>query len=110
MPSGNFSLRSASAINSLSSVEGEYMKPNFEEFDRHCDPSGETSQQQRFELLSAYLDGEVSPAERQQVQQWLDTDPEIQQLYVKLLRLQQSVPRIPVPSSGSSSEIGRAHV
>ena len=80
------------------------MKPNFEEFDRHCDLSGETPQQQRFELLSAYLDGEVSPAERQQVQQWLDTDPQFQQLYVKLLGLQRAVPRIPVPSSGMSSE------
>uniref|UniRef100_A0ACD5GTL5 Anti-sigma factor family protein n=1 Tax=Desertifilum tharense IPPAS B-1220 TaxID=1781255 RepID=A0ACD5GTL5_9CYAN len=29
----------------------------------------------RFELLSAYLDGEVTASERQQVENWLDTDP-----------------------------------
>lgn len=80
------------------------MKPNFEEFDQHRDLSGGTSQQQRFELLSAYLDGEVTPAERRQVQQWLDTDPQFQQLYVRLRHLQQAVPRICVPPSGISSE------
>ena len=80
------------------------MKPNFEDFERHHDLSSGTSQQQRFELLSAYLDGEVTPAERQQVQQWLDNDPQFQQLYVRLQHLQQVVPRLPVPSSRISSE------
>jgi anti-sigma factor RsiW len=80
------------------------MKPNFEDFERHHDLSSGTSQQQRFELLSAYLDGEVTLTERRQVQQWLDTDPQFQQLYVRLRHLQQVVPRLPVPPSGISSE------
>jgi anti-sigma factor RsiW len=80
------------------------MKPNFEQFERQPNLNGETSQQQCFELLSAYLDGEVTPAQRRQVQQWLDTDPQIQQMYRGLLRLQQAIPRIPVPPSEISSQ------
>jgi len=36
----------------------------------------------RFELLSAYLDGEVTAAQRQQVEDWLGNDPEVQ-LYAR---------------------------
>ncbi len=55
---------------------------------------------ERFELLSAYLDGEVTVEERRQVQEWLDTDPKLKQTYLKLLRLQQGIPQInpPMPS------------
>lgn len=49
----------------------------------------------RFLLLSAYLDGEVTPSERQQVQHWLDTDPDFQQQYCSLLRLQQEIHQLP---------------
>lgn len=49
-----------------------------------------------FERLSAYLDGEVTAAERQQVEAWLATDSEAQRLYQRLLNLRQ--------------QIGRAHV
>ena len=38
-------------------------------------------QRDRFELLSAYIDGEVTAAERGQIEQWLTTDPEVQCLY-----------------------------
>ena len=41
----------------------------------------------RFELLSAYLDGEVSPEERRLVISWLAEDPETQCLYQRLLQL-----------------------
>ena len=51
----------------------------------------------RFELLSAYIDGEVTPQERLQVQHWLDTEPKFQQLYVQLLRLQKDLDQIPIP-------------
>jgi anti-sigma factor RsiW len=51
-----------------------------------------------FELLSAYLDGEVTVDERKQVQYWLDNDPEIQQQYVKLLKLRQGIQTLPVPT------------
>ena len=56
-----------------------------------------------FELLSAYLDGEVSVEERQQVQHWLDNDPEIKKLYIQLSRLHHGIQNIPVPTSETSS-------
>lgn len=55
----------------------------------------------RFELLSAYLDGEVTADERRQVDQWLKDDPVVQQLYGRLLRLRQGVKGLPVPSEQS---------
>ena len=33
-----------------------------------------------YELLSAYLDGEVTAAERKQVEEWLANDPTVQSL------------------------------
>jgi negative regulator of sigma E activity len=53
----------------------------------------------RFELLSAYLDGEVTAAERRQVQEWLATDPQVQCLYNRLLKVRQALRAIPVPAS-----------
>lgn len=59
-----------------------------------------------FELLSAYLDGELSTAERTQVQYWLDHDPKIKNLYTQLLVLQGNM-QLPMepPSSKSVAEI-----
>lgn len=51
----------------------------------------------RFELLSAYLDGEVTAAERRQVEDWLANDLEIQRLYKRLLKLRQGLQTMPVP-------------
>ncbi len=51
----------------------------------------------RFELLSAYLDGEVTPAERRQVEDWLANDSTVQQLYARLLRLRQGLRTMPLP-------------
>lgn len=53
----------------------------------------------RFELLSAYLDGEVTAAERQQVEEWLAQDPVVQRLYDRLLKLRQGFQSIPVPAT-----------
>lgn len=61
------------------------------------------SQGDTFELLSAYIDNEVTPTERQQVQQWLDNDPEIKQLYLQLLNLQSGIQNLSVPSSSEIS-------
>jgi anti-sigma factor RsiW len=88
------------------------MESNFEERDDNMELSGELSENDdsfaRFELLSAYLDGEVTAAERKQVQQWLDTDPQIQKLYMQLSRLHQDIDSIPVvpdvPSTTQLSE------
>jgi anti-sigma factor RsiW len=57
----------------------------------------------RFELLSAYLDGELTPEERHQVQYWLDTDSQFKQVYHRLLRLHQGMQN--VSSSGKSTSI-----
>ncbi|EKQ69953.1 hypothetical protein OsccyDRAFT_0207 [Leptolyngbyaceae cyanobacterium JSC-12] len=56
-------------------------------------------QRDRFELLSAYLDGEVSAEERRQVEQWLANDPTVQRLHARLLNLRQAFQNIPVPTS-----------
>ncbi len=53
----------------------------------------------RFELLSAYLDGEVTASERKQVEEWLANDAVVQRLYARLLKLRQSIKSIPVPQS-----------
>lgn len=78
------------------------MESNFEERDSDRQLTGDQSEREeqcsRFELLSAYLDGEVTAAERKQVQHWLDTDPQMQKLYRNLLRLQQDINSVPVPS------------
>lgn len=52
----------------------------------------------RFELLSAYLDGEVTTAEKQQVEDWLANEPEIQGLYTRLSKLHQGLQRLPEPA------------
>ncbi|MBD2460869.1 zf-HC2 domain-containing protein [Oscillatoria sp. FACHB-1407] len=58
----------------------------------------------RFELLSAYLDGEVTASERRQVEHWLDTDPAVQQLYSRLLKLRQAIRTMPVPTAEQPAE------
>ncbi len=63
-----------------------------------------TQKRDRFELLSAYLDGEVSAPERRQVEEWLDTDAETQKLYARLLVLRQNFQSLPVPPATQSVE------
>jgi hypothetical protein len=58
-----------------------------------------------FELLSAYIDGEVTPAERRQVQEWLDGDPQVQRLYTRLLRVHEALKHVPPPVSSSAVEL-----
>lgn len=58
----------------------------------------------RFELLSAYLDGEVTAAERRQVEEWLANDPSVQSLHKRLLSLRQGLRNLPVPQSEKSIE------
>ncbi|HEY9635176.1 MAG TPA: Fis family transcriptional regulator [Coleofasciculaceae cyanobacterium] len=56
-------------------------------------------QRDRFELLSAFIDGEVTAAERKQVQQLLASDADMQRLYSRLLKLRQGLQHMPVPST-----------
>jgi anti-sigma factor RsiW len=58
----------------------------------------------RFELLSAYLDGEVTAEEGRQVEAWLATDPEFQSLHARLLKLQQGFQNIPTPVASQSTQ------
>ena len=56
-----------------------------------------------FELLSAYLDGEVTAAERQQVDYWLANDPKVQRLYRRILQLHHGINSLPVPKVAQPS-------
>ena len=62
-------------------------------------PTSMNSDLDRFNLLSAYIDGKVTSSERQKVQEWLDTDKIMQQKYRQLLRLQQEMSNLPLPES-----------
>ncbi len=50
----------------------------------------------KFELMSAYLDGEVTASERQQVQNWLQTDPIFNAQYQRMQGMQQALDRLPM--------------
>ena len=85
------------------------MTPKFESQDSTRTHSQEellanTLKRDRFELLSAYLDGEVTAAERRQVELWLATDPEVQRLYGRLLSLRQGLQTMPVPLAQQPAE------
>jgi anti-sigma factor RsiW len=60
---------------------------------------------ERFELLSAYLDGEVTASERTQVEAWLATDRAFQHQYRQMQHIHQAIPRMAVPSSQSAAAL-----
>lgn len=64
-----------------------------------------TLQRDRFELLSAYLDGEVTAAERKQVEEWLANDATVQQLHTRLLKLRQGFRSLPTPQPSQPVEV-----
>lgn len=82
----------------------------FSEFDFHrqsqtedcTSASLDNLKRDRFELLSAYLDGEVTPQERRQVDGWLRTDESMQCLYARLLQLRQQMQAMSMPSAPSA--------
>lgn len=61
-------------------------------------------QRDRFELLSAYLDGEVSASERQDVQSWLADDPDAQNLHRRLQKLRYGLQTLPIPEPQHSTD------
>lgn len=79
------------------------MTSKFEGFEQN--PSAKTPQHQedltaeRFELLSAYIDGELTSTQSNQVKVWIDADPETKQLYVRLLNLQGQMQHSAAPAS-----------
>lgn len=60
-------------------------------------------QRDRFELLSAFIDGEVTAAERKQVQQLLASDSDMQRLYTRLAKLRQGLQHLPVPPAQATA-------
>ena len=82
---------------------GDALAENLANYNR---PQGNvtTMMRDRFELLSAYLDGEVTAAERRQVDEWLTNDPVTKRLYSRLLMMQQGFGSIPVPHSEQSPQ------
>jgi anti-sigma factor RsiW len=63
-----------------------------------------TMMRDRFELLSAYLDGEVTAPERRQVEEWLTNDPTTKRLYSRLLMMQHGFQAMPVPAAEQSAQ------
>jgi anti-sigma factor RsiW len=57
-----------------------------------------TTAQERFELLSAYIDNEVTSTERSQVEQWLKDDLSYRTQYQQLLKVKRLLLDLPVPS------------
>jgi anti-sigma factor RsiW len=60
---------------------------------------------ERFELLSAYLDDEVTASERQQVEAWLANDAAFQHQYRQMKKIHQAFPQMSVPSSQSAQAL-----
>lgn len=67
---------------------------------------------EKFELLSAYLDGEVSPTERRQVEEWLASDAKLQDTYRQMLALQSGLKTMPAvaPSMPTEQLVNRVMV
>jgi hypothetical protein len=61
-------------------------------------------QPDRFELLSAYLDGEVTSDQRRQVEQWLANDPKVQNMHRRLLMLREGFRTMPAPATAPPVE------
>lgn len=56
-------------------------------------------QRDQFELLSAYLDGEVTAVERRQVEDLLSHDEQVKQLYSRLLKLRSGFQGMPLAAA-----------
>lgn len=69
-----------------------------------CGHDLDATKRDRFELLSAYLDGEVTPSERRYVLCWLQNDPSARCLYNRLLTLRQGLRTQVCPPPHDSTE------
>lgn len=70
----------------------------------HQDPKKNTIKRELFELISAYLDGEVTAAERRQVEQLIASDELARHLYDRLLKLHSNLQRMPAPPAAEPVE------
>ena len=57
-----------------------------------------------YELLSAYIDGEATPAERRQVQQRLDIDRQYKAAYLQMMQLRSRWHSMPGPKNTESAQ------
>ncbi|MEM7770427.1 MAG: Fis family transcriptional regulator [Cyanobacteria bacterium P01_E01_bin.6] len=64
----------------------------------------DSSKRDRWELLNAYLDSEVTPKEKRMVERWLQEDQKMQCLYARLLQLRCHIQSAPVPPTNTSVE------
>jgi negative regulator of sigma E activity len=80
-------------------TSAKIMNANSNSSDSDMDPlhTNENHTRDRFELLSAYLDGEVTAEERCQVEQWLAEDPQVQNMHRRLMMLRQGFKTMPAP-------------
>jgi hypothetical protein len=60
---------------------------------------------EKFELLSAYLDGEVTAAERKQVEQWLQEDAAFKAMHQSMRRMHGAIEQIPTPAAMPVNEL-----
>jgi anti-sigma factor RsiW len=72
--------------------------------------SADQDARDRFELLSAYLDGEVTAAERREVEAWLESDATVQQLHSRLLKLRRGFQALPAPAPSQPVDLAIAQV
>lgn len=77
------------AIHSLRGHHPQTSPPSIPAVAFYSEP--DVMKRDRFELLSAYLDGEVTPEERTLVQTWLSNDPTAKSLYNRLMLLRQGL-------------------
>lgn len=81
------------------------MNAHFDSNDSAMEPlHTDTNTEDRFELLSAYMDGEVTAEERRQVELWLEQDPQFKNMYQRLLMLQNGFSSMPAPAPAQSVE------
>ncbi len=71
-------------------------KFNSDDFDNQLQGEKITMKQERFELVSAYLDGEVTQSQRREVEALLAKDPVAKHLYQRLLQLRSEFQRMPI--------------
>lgn len=70
---------------------------------RDFHPSNPQPLDDRFEQLSAFIDGELSETEQAEVQRWLALDPNARAQYRQLLQMQSGFSRLAVPESVRNS-------
>jgi anti-sigma factor RsiW len=74
------------------------MNAHFDSNDSAMEPlHTDTNTEDRFELLSAYMDGEVTAEERRQIELWLEQDPQFKNMHQRLLMLQNGFQSMAAP-------------